>query len=148
MNIEIENKQELVNLPEEFFFKICSFVIEEEKWDPNVEISFLLINNEEMKELNFKYRNIDKATDVLSFAMEEDDDGPVCPGMVTLLGDIVISTEQAIIQAKEHNHSVEREIAFLTIHGMLHLLGYNHVEDDEAVVMEGKEKDYLQRVMA
>lgn len=90
------------------------------------EISITLTNNAAIKELNQRFRNKDAPTDVLSFPQYE-------PGELTLeailpivLGDIVISIEQAITQAKDYGHSLDRELGFLTVHGLLHLLGYNH----------------------
>ena len=108
------------------------------------EISFLLVDNDEMKKLNLQYRNQDKPTDVLAFPMLDEDD-PLIPGQPLLLGDIVISTEKARSQAEGHKHSVKKEIMILLIHGLLHLLGYDHKEDNDEEEMKRKEKIYLEK---
>lgn len=93
------------------------------------EISVTLVDNEKIRELNREHRGIDRPTDVLSFPIFDDDydDEELC-----VLGDIVLSLEQAHIQAEEYGHSDEREIAFLCVHSMLHLLGYDHEEGKAA----------------
>lgn len=101
-----------------------------------VELSVLLVDNETIRTFNNEYRGKDSATDVLSFPQEESGD-PQEPQIVggpsgRLLGDVVISVEQAIFQAKEYGHSVERELSFLAIHGLLHLLGYDHEKGMES----------------
>lgn len=98
----------------------------------NAEVSVTFTDNESIRILNAQYRSIDRATDVLSFPMEEDIDD-VAPNELLMLGDIVISLERAKSQAEEFGHSFERETAFLCVHSMLHLLGYDHEtgEDDE-----------------
>ncbi len=116
-------------------------------WDSQ-EISVVITGNEEIRELNYSYRGIDKETDVLSFPMLEFTD-PVKPdiGFVNLeegiLGDIVISMPKAIFQASEYGHSQKRELAFLFTHGMLHLLGFDHIIDDERLVMEAEQDKIL-----
>ena len=116
---------------------------------PEVEISVLLVDNETIRSLNRDYRNKDAATDVLSFPMEEAMDGEPEPAVIggptdRLLGDLVISVEMAVAQAAEYGHSVERELAFLSVHGLLHLLGYDHEPDVEAeAAMQAEEKRIL-----
>ena len=116
---------------------------------PDVEISVLLVDNETIRTLNRDYRDKDAATDVLSFPMEEelpDETAPQIIGGPTerMLGDLVISVERAVEQAAEYGHAVERELAFLTVHGLLHLLGYDHVEGGLAEVhMREKEEQVL-----
>ena len=116
---------------------------------PEVEISVLLVDNETIRSLNRDYRNKDAATDVLSFPMEEAMDGEPEPAVIggpteRLLGDLVISVEMAIAQAAEYGHSVERELAFLSVHGLLHLLGYDHESGVEAeAAMQAEEKRIL-----
>ena len=93
----------------------------------NGEVSVTLTNNEYIHTLNKQYRGIDRPTDVLSFALNESEEPDVEDGPdVNVLGDLVISVERAKEQAADYGHSVKREIAFLTVHGMLHLLGYDH----------------------
>jgi len=106
------------------------------------EISVMLVNNAEIHELNLQHRNADKPTDVLSFPMWEDGDFDIDVGENIPLGDIVISIEQAKIQAENYGHSLEREIGFLTVHSMLHLFGFDHEtsEEDEAAMFSLQEK--------
>ena len=96
------------------------------------EVSVTLCDNEEIRELNKKFRNIDRATDVLSFPLFDDDgmDAHV-EELDCMLGDIVLSLERARGQAEEFGHSFEREVAFLTVHSTLHLLGYDHETSPE-----------------
>lgn len=113
---------------------------------PNAEISILLCHNEYIHKLNKQYRNIDRPTDVLSFALNEgEEDGYDGPD-TALLGDIIISLEKVDEQAKEYGHSFERELAYLTIHGMLHILGYDHQTPDEKSEMRKEEEFVLQRL--
>jgi probable rRNA maturation factor len=103
-----------------------------------VELSILLCTNAFIHPLNRDYRGKDKPTDVLSFAMREEGD-PQDP----ILGDVIISIEKAKEQAEERGHHIGAELSLLLVHGILHLLGYDHEEDDEAEVMEAKEKEVL-----
>lgn len=103
-----------------------------------VELSVLLCDDAFIHPLNRDYRGKDKPTDVLSFAMREEGD-PEDP----LLGDVIISIQRAKEQAKERGHHIGAELALLLMHGILHLLGYDHEEDEEAEVMEAKEKELL-----
>ena len=104
------------------------------------ELSILLTDDDEIKELNLTYRNIDEATDVLAFAMREGIDSDPDDEM---LGDVVISIPTAERQAKVYGNSIEAELALLTIHGVLHLLGYDHAERDEADLMQEKQKEIV-----
>ena len=119
---------------------------------PEVELSVLLVDNETIRTLNHDYRDKDTATDVLSFALEEEESGGMEPTVIggplgRVLGDIVISVEQAMIQAAEYGHSVEREMAFLSVHGLLHLLGYDHEKGPAAEEsMRAKEKRILREL--
>ena len=108
-----------------------------EQYGNPCEVSVSFVDNAEIRDLNKKFRGIDKATDVLSFPLfdyEGESEEPPVDEMLGMLGDIVLSLEQADIQANEYGHSFEREVAFLTVHSMLHLLGYDHEtgEEDEA----------------
>lgn len=126
-----------------------------EECDFEAQISVTIVDNEEIREINNEHRGIDKATDVLSFPMLEfDEDGNAIDcdydlfedGKV-LLGDIVISAERATEQAVEFGHSFKREMAFLTVHSMLHLLGYDHVDDPEGEkIMIKKQKEILEKI--
>ena len=116
---------------------------------PDVEISVLLVDIETIRTLNRDYRDKDAATDVLSFPMEEDLPDEAAPQIIggpteRMLGDLVISVERAVEQAAEYGHAVERELAFLTVHGLLHLLGYDHEQGPEAEIeMQAEEKRIL-----
>lgn len=123
---------------EEMIKKVCDAVLEEENCDFDAEISLTLTDNEGIRKINSEFRGIDRATDVLSFPMLEFDEDGYCDsteyevdGDMIMLGDIVISLEKAREQAQEFGHSYKRELAFLTAHSMLHLLGYDHVDDEE-----------------
>ncbi len=122
----------------------------EEDMDENCEISVTLCTSEEIAVLNKEYMGRDGATDVLSFpqlSFDEDkcifEDSLTYNGDNLLLGDIVISLERAAEQAEEYGHSERREVGFLTVHSMLHLLGYDHMEDAEREEMQAKEKKIL-----
>lgn len=118
--------------------------LEIENFTKNVEVSFSIVYNSEIKEINALYRNIDKETDVLSFPlMEFPLSTPLNENLITPIGDIIISIEKANAQAEEYGHTIEREIAFLTVHSMLHLLGYDHMEEDEEKIMFKKQDEIL-----
>lgn len=128
--------------------EIYQALIEKEGLGQEAEVSLLLTNNEEIQELNRDYRNLDQATDVLSFpiyereeieALLKDQEGPE----LILLGDIIISMERAGEQAHEYGHSLKREVAYLFVHGLLHLLGYDHLEEDEKKEMRTREEEIL-----
>lgn len=113
---------------------------------PAAEISILLCGNDYIQTLNNQYRHIDSPTDVLSFALNEgDDDGHDGPD-TALLGDIIISLDKVGEQAIEFGHPFERELAYLTIHGMLHILGYDHMTPDDKEEMRTEEEFVLNRL--
>ena len=111
--------------------------------DGPVELSLLITGDETVQELNRTYREIDSTTDVLAFALQEGDDFPGDPEGLSQLGEVIISCPQASRQVEEHGHSLEREISILVIHGVLHLLGYDHATDEDAEVMESREAKIL-----
>lgn len=122
--------------------KLIETVIEKAFEYENVEprnVSVLICDNDEIKKLNGQFRDIDLPTDVLSFPMY-DEDGELDPDE---LGDIVISLERAAAQAEEFGHSLRREVAFLTAHSMLHLFGYDHIDDSEREEMFEKQEEIL-----
>ena len=140
--IYIENQQNLLKLNFSLKHLLHSSIraaLSYEQFDRPVEVSVTLVDNQQIHELNRESRGVDRPTDVLSFPMfdEDFDNGELC-----VLGDIVLSTEQASIQAKEYGHSLKREIAFLTVHSMLHLLGYDHETspEDEADMFRRQEE--------
>lgn len=111
------------------------------------EVSVTLTDNAYIHTLNRQYRNIDRPTDVLSFALNESEEPEIADGPeVNVLGDIIISVERAREQAKEYGHSLQREIAFLTVHGMLHLLGYDHMEEEERREMEQEQRFVMEKL--
>lgn len=107
----------------------------------NAVFNIIFIDNEEIRKINREYRNVDRETDVISFVLEDNMD--VVYEDFRLLGDIYISYEKAIEQAELYNHSVKREVFFLATHGILHLLGYDHMEEDDEKVMFGKQNELL-----
>lgn len=105
----------------------------------DVIFNVIFINNETIREINKTYRNIDRETDVISFALE--DEKEVQNENVRVLGDIYISIDKAVAQAEEYGHSLKRELCFLTTHGFLHLLGYDHMnENDEKIMFKLQEE--------
>ncbi|MFA5575746.1 MAG: rRNA maturation RNase YbeY [Tissierellaceae bacterium] len=117
-------------------------VLELENLEGDYEISISFVDNEQIRELNRDYRGIDEETDVLSFPLDDsiNREGP------TLLGDIIISLEKAKEQSDDYGHSLEREIAYLAVHSMLHLLGYDHMEEDERLAMRSREKEIMKEL--
>lgn len=107
---------------------------------PEAEVSIVLCDDATIHPLNRDYRGKDKPTDVLSFAQRE---GDFAFQDDNLLGDVIISMDTTIRQASERQHSTETEMRILLVHGLLHLLGYDHIEDDEAEIMEAKEREIL-----
>lgn len=109
----------------------------------NAEVSITFTDNKHIHEINREYRKVDRPTDVISFALNEGDEPEIEGGApVNVLGDIIISVEKAVEQASDYGHSVEREVAFLTVHGMLHLLGYDHIEEEDRKEMR-QEEDFV-----
>ncbi len=148
IKVIISNDQNTVKVPSGVRLLIrrcCHAVLLLENFSNPAEISVRFVDNEQIKELNSQYRKIDKETDVLSFPLGENGEYDVNPETnACVLGDIVISVQKAMEQAQEYNHSLDREIAFLTVHSMLHLLGYDHVNGGlEAVRMREKEETVL-----
>ena len=123
-------------------------------FETKVEISVMFTDNEEIRKLNNEHRGIDRATDVLSFPLiEYDEDGNILeeymdfnPSGEMVLGDIVISLERASEQAEEYGHSFEREVGFLTVHSMLHLLGYDHEIPEDEEEMFGYQTEILEEM--
>lgn len=136
-------------IDDEIFNLINKCIIESlnlENFTQNVEISLSIVNNEEIKKINNLYRNINKETDVLSFPLLDDFQNIKDNTHPIPLGDIIISIEKAITQANEYNHSLKREICFLTVHSMLHLLGYDHMEKTEEEIMFKKQDIILDKL--
>ncbi len=125
--------------------KACNATLKLEGFDAPAEVDVTLVNDEEIKEMNNQFRNIDSATDVLSFPLGENGNYDRNPENGSLmLGDIVISVDHALVQANRYGHGIEREVAFLTVHSMLHLLGYDHENGGlEQMTMREKEENVL-----
>ncbi|WDC83906.1 rRNA maturation RNase YbeY [Caloramator sp. mosi_1] len=157
--IEFDNRQNKIHFTDDMKKLIKNAVestISYENFNKPYELSIIITDNSEIKEINKQFRGIDKETDVLSFPMLEFDDGYYEDGEVEIdiedinpesgavvLGDMVISLEKAKEQSIEYGHSFERELAFLVVHSMLHLLGYDHEEDDDRLIMRHKEEEIL-----
>ena len=134
----INEKEEILELKKvEEFIK---FVIEKESLQ-NCSFSIIITDNTFIHKINKEYRNVDRPTDVISFALEDNKD--FISGDIRLLGDIYISIDKAKEQAIEYGHSLLRELSFLSIHGLLHLLGYDHMKKEDEEVMFKKQEDLL-----
>ncbi len=142
----ITNNQHKVKVPVGIRLLIrrcCHAVLDEENFLADAEVSVSFVDDERIRALNREYRDIDRSTDVLSFPLGEDGNYNVNNETgAYLLGDIVISLETAVRQANLYGHSLEREIGFLTVHSMLHLLGYDHETSllEERLMREKEEK--------
>ena len=147
--IDFENRQELLPLSYKLKMLVRRAVettLDYEQYENPIEVSVTFTDNEGIRELNRKFRNIDRPTDVLFDYTGESEEPPV-DEFVGMLGDIVISLEQAKKQAEEFGHSFEREAAFLTVHSMLHLLGYDHeAGGDEEADMRRRQREILDRM--
>lgn len=125
---------------------ILNFAAEKENIEAESEVSVTFVTNERIQEINREYRGKDQPTDVISFALEElgeDEVEIIGEGIPRVLGDIIISTDRAEEQAEEFNHSFTRELGFLALHGFLHLLGYDHMEEQDEKEMFQRQKDIL-----
>lgn len=120
-------------------YDLLAFTLKREKLD-NVEFNIILVDSETIHDINRTYRNVDRVTDVISFALE---DNKTIELDHRLLGDIYICVERAESQAIEYGHSFLRELSFLAIHGLLHLLGYDHVKAEDEKIMFSKQEDIL-----
>ncbi|MBN1037869.1 rRNA maturation RNase YbeY [Clostridium cagae] len=158
--IYVDNRQEKMEVSDEFtnhLEKVIEFALKEEDVNISSEISLLFVDNEEIREINNETRNIDRATDVLSFPMLDYPEKKVFKEVYTendfseadfdgddlVLGDVVLSLERALEQSKEYNHSYEREASYLVVHSVLHLLGYDHMEEEDKVKMRKREEEIL-----
>lgn len=158
--IYTDNRQEKIEVTEELVKELehtIEFALKEEEVNIPFEISLLFVDNDEIREINNETRNIDKETDVLSFPMLDypkdkvfkdvyknyEFDETYMDGEELVLGDIVLSLEKALEQSKEYNHSFKREASYLVVHSVLHLLGYDYMEEDEKKVMRKREEEIL-----
>lgn len=147
----ITEKQESGKLPSGIRLLVrraCTAVLITENFEFPAEVNVTFVDDAAIHKLNLEHRGIDKATDVLSFPLGENGVYDINPeNGAKMLGDIVISVDHAVKQAKLYEHSLQREIAFLTVHSMLHLLGYDHANGGlEEMRMREKEEDVLNRL--
>ena len=148
VKVVISNDQSEIRIPtgvRMLVRRCCTAVLVQEEFDGSAEVSVTFVDDDEIHRLNKEYRNIDRSTDVLSFPLGENGvyDTNYDTG-AKMLGDIVISIPHALDQADRYGHSLQREIGFLTVHSMLHLLGYDHVNGGmESVRMREKEEAVL-----
>lgn len=123
--------------------KLLTFAKEQEQIDSDAELSVTFVDKTEIQEINKMYRDKDKVTDVISFALEEDEPEIIGLDMPRVLGDIIICTDVAQEQADSYGHSFERELGFLALHGFLHLLGYDHIDEQDEKEMFGRQDQIL-----
>lgn len=141
MNLLFDDRQEDIEITNDMLdiVKISiAEVLKEEEIDENVQVSISFVGDEEIQRLNKDFRGVDSSTDVLSFPM--DDEFQI---EETMLGDVIINTKRVLEQAKEFGHSNTRELSYLTVHSILHLLGYDHMEDEDKEIMRSKEKSIM-----
>ncbi|MBQ7726729.1 MAG: rRNA maturation RNase YbeY [Clostridia bacterium] len=148
VKVNISDMQKKVKLPTGtrlLIRKSCIATLKLEGFEDSAEVSVMLVSDETIHEMNQKFRNIDAATDVLSFPLGSEGNFDTNPETgAKMLGDIVISVEHALAQASLYGHGLEREISFLTVHSMLHLLGYDHEKGGlEKTIMREKEERVL-----
>ena len=137
---------ELTEEMQKMLEKVCLESLEYEEFDTDCEISLSIVTNDEIHEINRQFRGIDSPTDVLSFpqlTFEGGEEADVNENGEIVLGDIIISIDRAKEQAEEYGHSLKRELAFLAVHSMLHLMGYDHMEKDEEEDMFRRQKEIL-----
>ncbi len=156
LNLEYETEIELALDYKSIITRVVEKSLDMEQCPYEVELNVILTDNQEIQEINHNYRNMDTPTDVLSFPMidydipadftglEEEEENYFNPETgELLLGDIIISVEKVMEQAAEYGHSAGRELAFLTAHSMMHLFGYDHMEEQERIIMEEKQRNVL-----
>lgn len=152
MIINFENDQEKIALSEYMEKRLhdgLNAVAHLHGLDDMTEVDITIVDDEEIHTLNREYRNVDRPTDVLSFALDEgeEDEPELVDGPEEhLLGDIIISAETAQRQGEEFGHGLEREIVYLAVHGLLHLLGYDHMTDEDKKIMRAKEEEALREI--
>ncbi len=138
MEVYYDDRQDNITITEamkDLIEKSIKAVLKVEELDDDVEVSVSFVGDEEIRDLNRDYRGVDKSTDVLSFPM---DDEFIIDNRI--LGDVIINTRRVMEQAEELGHSHERELSYLTVHSILHLLGYDHMEDEDKIEMREREK--------
>ncbi|MBD7909784.1 MULTISPECIES: rRNA maturation RNase YbeY [Clostridium] len=161
--IYVDNRQEKIDVNDDIIRGLedtIAFALEEEEVTIPCEVSLVFVDNEEIKEINKENRGIDRVTDVLSFPMldyperkvykecykDKVFDETFMDGDQLVLGDIVLSLEKAEEQGKEYNHSFQREASYLVVHSVLHLLGYDHMDEEEKKIMRRREEEILDKL--
>ena len=139
--IEIFNQTEEEVKELETVEKVLYSALEKEHME-NTSFNLIIVDNDYIHELNKNYRHIDRETDVITFALE-DEDTVIIPDEERILGDVYISLDKAMAQADEYGHSFLREICFLAVHGFYHLLGYDHMTEYDEKVMFAKQEEVL-----
>ncbi|MDQ0156340.1 rRNA maturation RNase YbeY [Robertmurraya andreesenii] len=149
MSLNIDFLDETDEISEEMVQKLeelLNFAAEKENVESDSELSVTFVSNERIQEINRGYRGKDYPTDVISFALEEMGEGEIAVSGMDLpriLGDIIISVKKAREQASEYGHSFDREMGFLAVHGLLHLLGYDHMNEEEEKIMFDRQREIL-----
>ncbi len=147
LRVAFNNEQNLIEITTEFkklMRSCCKRALLDAGFNNNSEISISFVDNSSIREINREFRNIDSPTDVLSFPLADNREFDLNPDSECyMLGDIIISTERASNQAEEIGHSAEHEIAFLVIHSMLHLLGYDHPDEDSSQTKEMRKMEKM-----
>lgn len=151
IKVVIENKQKTVKIPTGIRLlmrRCCHAVLELENFEGSAQVDISIVDNEQIRVINREHRKIDAVTDVLSFPLGENGVYDINPETgAKQLGDIVLSIERAQDQAEQYGHSLQREVGYLTVHSMLHLLGYDHVQGGlDAVRMREKEEAVMTSV--
>ncbi|MFJ7854261.1 rRNA maturation RNase YbeY [Peribacillus frigoritolerans] len=143
----MDETNEVTEEAQQLVESILQFAARKENIEKDTELSVTFVDNDRIREINKEYRHKDSATDVISFALEEmgeDEVEIVGAEMPRMLGDIIISIERTKEQAEEYGHSFERELGFLALHGFLHLLGFDHMNEEDEKVMFTKQKEILE----
>ncbi|MEE3953350.1 rRNA maturation RNase YbeY [Peribacillus frigoritolerans] len=143
----MDETNEVTEEAQQLVESILQFAARKENIEKDTELSVTFVDNDRIREINKEYRHKDSATDVISFALEEmgeDEVEIVGAEMPRMLGDIIISIERTKEQAEEYGHSFDRELGFLALHGFLHLLGFDHMNEEDEKVMFTKQKEILE----
>lgn len=147
MEIDFQDRTDAVKEDHiELVHQLLTFAAQEEKVPMDSEVSLTFVHNDEIQELNRDYRQKDTPTDVISFALQEEGEDElhvIGEEIPIMLGDIVISIDKAKEQAEEYGHPLERELGFLALHGFLHLLGYDHINEEDSKKMFSRQKEIL-----
>lgn len=154
MIINLENDQDVIELPQEVLQRLqqgLEAVASLNGLPQEAEVDVTIVDDEEIHSMNREYRGMDRPTDVLSFALDEDCEDEDEPELIGgpeehLYGDIIISAETALRQAEEYGHGLEREMTYLAVHGMFHLLGYDHMTEEDKAEMRAREEEALRAI--